>query len=337
MNDAAASPLQTSPLQAFAIDEPQLAGPENRRFTHAVIAALALHLAALAFAILTPSPRQMGEETGSPEGLTVEIVDPSEVPGATPRTATPLPAAPSQPPQPEQTQPEQAQPATEPTPPSAEPAVPPPAAVEAPATPDLKPAMADDAPALEQAPPEPTPAPVPPKTAAAKLQPDKPVAIDTTDPNLFKIQPNPQQPPQPKTATKPRATSKPASPAAKQPQLSMTLPTPAFSAADQGLGRSAGVSRPEGITRSGLNDEFGRGVIRALRQTMPPNDKKAQATVKFVLSPDGNLLEVQLVASSGDPILDQNVVFAVKQSNFPIPATNLTALDRQFRVTYIYR
>ena len=117
----------------------------------------------------------------------------------------------------------------------------------------------------------------------------------------------------------------------------MTVPTPAFSPAESATGRNAGLSRPAGITRSGLNDEFGRGVISALRQTMPPNNRTAQATVRFVLSADGNLLEVELVRSSGDAVLDQNVVFAVKQANFPIPATNLTALDRQFRVTYVYR
>ena len=34
-------------------------------------------------------------------------------------------------------------------------------------------------------------------------------------------------------------------------------------------GRSAAATRPPGVTRSGENDEFGRGVIRALRETMP--------------------------------------------------------------------
>lgn len=32
-------------------------------------------------------------------------------------------------------------------------------------------------------------------------------------------------------------------------------------------GRSAAIGRPPGITRSGQNDDFGRGVVRALRQT----------------------------------------------------------------------
>jgi hypothetical protein len=34
--------------------------------------------------------------------------------------------------------------------------------------------------------------------------------------------------------------------------------------------------------------------------------------------------------------LPQNVVFAVKQSNFPIPPTGSTVSDRTFLVTYVY-
>jgi periplasmic protein TonB len=101
---------------------------------------------------------------------------------------------------------------------------------------------------------------------------------------------------------------------------------------------SAGVSRPAGVTRSGENDEFGRGVIRALRQTMPPpRGSNGRVTVRLLLSENGNLAEVSIVRSAGDPILDQSVVFAVKQSNFPIPPGGSTTIDRTFLVTYIYR
>ena len=102
-------------------------------------------------------------------------------------------------------------------------------------------------------------------------------------------------------------------------------------------GRSAAFARPPGITRSGENDEFGRGVVRALRQTMPGSTMLSQVTVRLLLSENGNLIEVRLVRSGGDPILDQNVVFAVKQSNFPIPPVGSTELDRTFMVTYVYR
>ena len=35
--------------------------------------------------------------------------------------------------------------------------------------------------------------------------------------------------------------------------------------------------------------------------------------------------------------MDQNVVFAAKQSSFPIPPAGATVADRTFLVTYVYR
>ena len=289
MEDAAAYPLQ----------EPPYAALDNGRFTAAIIAALALHLAVLVIGLATPTPRLMGEETGSPEGLSVEIVDASELPSATAPSTASAPSA--------QTAPAVAQPPSPPAPVTQE-------------TTTEKVAAESQPPAV----------------------PAQAIAVENLDPSLFEIQPKTEAKPQ----SHPAAAESNAHGPAKQPnaakpekssQLSMTVPTPAFSPAESATGRNAGLSRPAGITRSGLNDEFGRGVISALRQTMPPNNRTAQATIRFVLSADGNLLEVELVRSSGDAVLDQNVVFAVKQANFPIPATNLTALDRQFRVTYVYR
>jgi TonB family protein len=63
----------------------------------------------------------------------------------------------------------------------------------------------------------------------------------------------------------------------------------------------------------------------------------SQVTIRLFLSDKGNLVEVRLIRSGGDPILDQNVLFAVKQSNFPIPPIGSTEDDRTFLVTYVYR
>jgi periplasmic protein TonB len=121
----------------------------------------------------------------------------------------------------------------------------------------------------------------------------------------------------------------------QQPNLSLQLNLPELQFAPQG--RSAGVARPPGVTRSGENDEFGRGVIRALRQTMPSaRNMTGRVTIRFFLSASGNLAEVRIIRSSGDPYLDQSVVFAAKQTSFPIPPTGSTVPDRTFMVTYIY-
>jgi len=115
--------------------------------------------------------------------------------------------------------------------------------------------------------------------------------------------------------------------------LELSLPDAALAPA----GRSAAFARPPNITRSGENDEFGRGVIRALRRTMPGSDKLGQVTIRLFLSETGNLLEARLIRSGGDPVMDQNVVFAAKQASFPIPPSGSTVADRTFLVTYVYR
>jgi protein TonB len=105
-----------------------------------------------------------------------------------------------------------------------------------------------------------------------------------------------------------------------------------------GAGGGAAVGRPQNITRSGENDEFGRGVVRALRRTMPsPSPIVGRVTIRLFLSESGNLVESVLVRSSGNPHLDQSVLFAAKQSSFPIPPAGSTTSDRTFLVTYIYR
>jgi periplasmic protein TonB len=121
------------------------------------------------------------------------------------------------------------------------------------------------------------------------------------------------------------------------PQLDLSPPAYSSNALITSPNRGAALARPSDITRSGENDDFGRGVIRALRKTMPGlRDTTGRVTVRLFLSDTGNLTEVQLIRSSGDSQLDQSVVFAVKQSSFPIPPNGSTRSDRTFLVTYIY-
>ena len=103
-------------------------------------------------------------------------------------------------------------------------------------------------------------------------------------------------------------------------------------------GGSAAVVRPTDVTKSGENDDFGRGVIRALRQTLPrPNGSTGRVGIRFQLSPTGNIIEIHVAVSSGNPSMDQAVVFAARQASFPVPPRNATLSDRSFLVTYIYR
>lgn len=208
----------------------------------------------------------------------------------------------------------------QPTPPAPKQASIPPAPQPQPPQEQVTPAPpTPPAPPVEATPPEPAPkamkkaAPMPaekeglfPPTAPAESQPTPP-----------KAQRRPQQPAQPQ--------HKSGGP------LSMAIPdVPIF-------GNSAGVGRPADITRSGENDEFGRGVVRALRKTMPdPDGITGRVTIRLLLTQTGNIEEAQLVRSGGNSKLDQLVVFAARQSSFPIPPANSTKSDRTFLVTYVY-
>jgi TonB family protein len=196
-----------------------------------------------------------------------------------------------------------------------------------PPQPDSAPANPVSTASLPQPPPPPATEPEPPSPSPPAPQPKKATAIEKA----------PDKSPVPDSARKqssaepvPKTKSTPAPPS---DPLQLGLPDAAFAPP----GRSAAFARPPGITRSGENDDFGRGVIRALRQTMPGSAVLSQVTIRLLLSETGNLVEVRLVRSGGDPILDQNVMFAVKQSSFPIPPIGSTLLDRTFMVTYVYR
>ena len=181
-----------------------------------------------------------------------------------------------------------------------------------PPQPEQPPAEAEASPS-EPAPAPPAPAPK--KSAAVEKAPDS-------------AEPEPQKKASPKTApAKSAMAQRPHDP------LALSLPDSAMAP----MGRSAAFARPPGITRSGENDEFGRGVIKALRRTMPGSDTLGQVTIRLLLSETGNIVEVQLLRAGADPLMAQNVVFAAKQSNFPIPPAGATVADRTFVVTYIYR
>ncbi|HET6927475.1 MAG TPA: TonB family protein [Hyphomicrobiaceae bacterium] len=184
--------------------------------------------------------------------------------------------------------------------------------------------------------PSPEPARPPQEDATPATEPEVQHAPLPAPKNPDAIEKAPEHPtsePHKKETSKAAPTSKSASLQRPHDPLELSLPDAALAPA----GRSAAFARPPNITRSGENDEFGRGVIRALRRTMPGSDRLGQVTIRLLLSETGNLLEAHLVRSGGDPIMDQNVVFAAKQASFPIPPNGATVADRTFLVTYVYR
>jgi periplasmic protein TonB len=190
---------------------------------------------------------------------------------------------------------------------------------------------------LAPPPQKPSPEPArPQEDATPATEPEVQHAPPPAPKNPDAIEKAPEHPtsePHKKETSKAAPMSKSASLQRPHDPLELSLPDAALAPA----GRSAAFARPPNITRSGENDEFGRGVIRALRRTMPGSDRLGQVTIRLFLSETGNLLEARLVRSGGDPIMDQNVVFAAKQASFPIPPSGATVADRTFLVTYVYR
>jgi protein TonB len=286
--------------RTLAVDRPLVAAARSQdsRFWVGLAFVAVLH-AALIFGVTRSLPRQIGERSGRPDGISVVLVDEADLKSKNTFREDGTSAAPpaiAQPPAPAAPQPPQ------------------PKASEPPAPKQLP------APKVEAAPPTPPP---------RNEQKSAVHSIDKESLDLLAPGPAPKHSEPASAAKIPPKQEQPQ----QKPPLQLTMPNMPVAPG----GRGAAVARPPGATRSGENDEFGRGVIRALRQTMPsPNGQLGRVTVKLLLSDTGNLAEVQLIRSAGAPGLDQSVVFAVKQSSFPIPPGGATLVDRTFLVTYIY-
>lgn len=288
------------------------AKPRERSFWIALACAAIAHVLLIAGSVGS-LPRQMGEKGGSPEGVSVAMVDAADLKSRN-------------------TNAEHGGPASFVTP--ARPALPSPKdAVNSPKEPkpDTAPRPTDkQAPGLVPPPPE-----VTKQDEVSKEQkresPAWPIdlqALESASPPFRTPKAR-----EPDAASKNAAKPTEQPPARASPPLQLSLPEAPIMPG----GHDPASTRPAGITRSGENDEFGRRVIRALRKTMPAMDPvRGRVTVRLLLSQDGNLVEVRLVRSSGNPVMDQSVMFAVRQSSFPFPPPNAPPVDRTFRVTYIY-
>jgi TonB family protein len=301
---------------------PQAAArPRERAFWIALGCAVVAHAALIAGFVHSLPQRQVGEKTGRPEGVSVAMVDAADLASRStfadneraPRPMSRVRPAPSP----------QAVPIPEERPKEAAP---------------------------RQAAPRPdgsrTPALVTPEEAAR--QSDKqgkeakeekqetvewPIDLKALEEGFSTDRPAAKQRDAAAAAKQPAQPQEQQHVAKASPPLQLSLPDTVIGLA----GLSLSPTRPLGITRSGENDEFGRAVVRALRKTMPEMAAaRGRVTVRLLLSQDGNLVEVHLVGSSGNPMLDQAVMFAVQQTSFPFPPPDAPSVDRTFLVTYIY-
>lgn len=302
----------------------------DRRFWYGLALALALH-SLLLISINAAKPRTIGDPSGAEDAFSVDLVTEADLNSrsAVADSAGTAPGQPAPPPQaPSAAQP-QSQPQPE-TPPEAAPEPEPAPTPKTEAKPEpseaIKPTIAEDV-------PDAVTIPEPGVASEKKPEPVKPeeLQLDKLPETLAE---KPIEKPIEKTQAKP--AQKPAE--KRTAKLDLSPPSPAIAAPPTTGGGAAGVERPPGITRSGANDDFARGVIRALQRTMPQlSDTLGRVTVRIVLNDTGNLADVKVVRASDVAGLDQSVMFATRQSSYPLPPPNSKDVDRIFVVTYIYR
>jgi TonB family protein len=309
------------PVQAHAV--------RDRSFWVALGVATLLH-STLFLGLLRHQPRAVGDADGSEDGISVSVVTEADLQSRSsvaqeggPPPGAPAPAVQPAPPTPPPPEPE-AKPQEPPPPEEAVQAAPP-----VPPVPELKPSvdvakeLAEDVPDLLALPGD--------GAAPSKKETPKPEMPFETTVTEAKATPDDKAEPQTPVQQKPKPPQK------RTAALDLTPPPAAFSGSAGGGGRSAGFERPPGITKSGANDAFARGVIRALQQTMPQlRETLGRVTVRIILNQNGNVESVQVVRPSKIASLDQSVVFATKQTSYPFPPPNSNLADRTFVVTYIY-
>ncbi len=302
MSDAVALPI----AELTALETPparEVASKEDRRFYIGLALATVFH--SLLFAGFYGSPpRFIGDPSGDKDAINVAIVSEAELRSLSSARSSPPPGQPVPP--------------TPPPPAPAEAAAPPP---PPPSQPAVQPAEATPA-----QPPTPPEAAVP--EAALTLKPlEEPPTKTEAKPEPKPAAPPKAEPTPPAKQTKPERT--------KQARLDLS-PPPLFSAPMSG-GRGTDLARPPGATRSGENDAFARGVVGALRKTMPQlSDATGRVTVRITLDRDGSLVSTQIVNPSNVRDLDRSVVFSTRQASFPFPPRNANAADLVFLITYIY-
>jgi TonB family protein len=276
----------------------------DRRFHIGLALALGLH--SLLFAGFYGSPpRHIGKPDGDRNAVDVSFVSEDELRS--------IASAASTPPAPKAT----------PVPPSPQPQPPAEATPEPPA--ERTPPAPETPPVAQQQPaPEPTPEAAP-VDESLTLKPMEDLLASTER----KSRPQPAEPPKPQPPAKQPAPQ-------RKRQAALDLSPPANFTF--GGGGGAAVARPAGITRSGENDAFARGVISALRRTMPQlMDTKGRVTVRITLGKDGDLVSTQIINPSNVAGLDRSVVFATRQTSYPFPPRNARSVDLVFLITYIYQ
>lgn len=193
-----------------------------------------------------------------------------------------------------------------------------------------------DAPPGEQSPLQPTPPTPPSEAEKAEQQPPE--------------DPKPQNTEKPVEQAKPSAQPKRAPPPPDAaPELSLedfdTTMDEYAAAVDRAQAearrradpRTAEAQRIKGAAAQGKQSAYSKSVTTALARNKPKGYLTRGAVyVQFELTMTGALRYVRVVQSSGDPLLDQSGVDAVKKTPFPAPPPDVDPRDLRYTIHYVF-
>ncbi len=196
--------------------------------------------------------------------------------------------------------------------------------------------IGEDAPPAEQSPPQPTP-PAPPAEGekAEQQPPEEPKPVEREKPVE-----------EAKKAAQPKRAPPPPDAA---PELSLedfdTTMDEYAAAVERAQAerrrrtdpRTAEAQRIKGAAAQGTQSAYSKSVTTALARNKPKGYlTRGGVYVQFELTMTGALRYVRVVQSSGDPLLDQTGVDAVKKTPFPAPPADVDPRDLRYTIHYVF-
>ena len=182
--------------------------------------------------------------------------------------------------------------------------------------------------------PEPAPTPVVPEKTVPVIEPPKP-----KPPDIAVAKEKPKPPPRPKPAPKPKVVEKPRPPdfaselAAAEREIARHRETQEKTAAAEREAKALADARAEAAAsaRARAEAEYADRIRSKIRGNivLPPRIQgNPEAEFAVVQLPDGVVLSVRLLRSSGIPLLDQAIERAIMKSS-PLPLPSLPELFRR--------
>ncbi len=124
---------------------------------------------------------------------------------------------------------------------------------------------------------------------------------------------------------------------ARQRKQEAAAPAGGGSEARSDTASDAKASAPAAAS-AGAAREYSRNVVEALRKTRPKSSAGlGTVRVKFKIDEDGGVASAEIAKSSGNKMLDDIALEAVRQTKFLTPPAGMTSTQRFYELPYYFR